>query len=78
VYARLKPVVPVAQAIAELETLHPELIEAELGNANPPLSGQKRLDYLASREATRLDLTPVSRLGRTRLAWELNLKRSHC
>jgi len=60
-YERLKPGVPLAQAIAELQTLHPGLVDAEVEKADPPLTGQKQQEYLADRIATRLDLQPVSR-----------------
>jgi len=61
IYFRLKPEVSLAQANAEVQTLHPGLVDAELENSSPPLTGQKKQEYLASRNATRLDLQPVSR-----------------
>jgi predicted permease len=60
-FERLKPGVPLAQAVAELQTLHPGLIEAELEQADPPLTGQKQQEYLANRSGVKLDLQPVSR-----------------
>ena len=60
-YERLKPGVPLAEAIAELQTLHPGLVDAEVEKADPPLTGQKQQEYFADRIATRLDLQPVSR-----------------
>jgi predicted permease len=60
-YERLKPGVPLAEAVAELQVLHPGLVDAEVEKADPPLTGQKQQEYFADRIATRLDLQPVSR-----------------
>jgi predicted permease len=60
-FERLKPGVSVTQAVAELQTLHPGLVDAELENADPPLTGQKQQDYFTNRIASSLDLTPVAR-----------------
>ncbi len=60
-YERLKPGVPLAQAVAELQTLQNGLVEAEVENADPPLTRQKLQEYVANRTGSKLDLTPVSR-----------------
>jgi predicted permease len=60
-YFRLRPHAAPAQAIAELQTLRPAIVDAELERADPPMTGQQKEEFLTSRNATRLDLTPVSR-----------------
>jgi predicted permease len=60
-FFRLKSNVPLAQANAEVQTLHQGLVDAEIERASPPLTGQKKQEYLVSRNAIRLDLQPVSR-----------------
>jgi len=62
IYLRLKPDVPITQAIAELKILQPGLVDAELERgSDPPMTAQQQRDYFATRNASRLDLTPVSR-----------------
>jgi predicted permease len=61
VFGRVKPGVAITQAIAEIQTLHPTLVDAEVERATAPFTGEKLQEYTASRNASKLDLTPVSR-----------------
>jgi len=60
IYGRIKPGVSLAQAAAEVQSLHSGLMEAELENG-PPMTAQRQQDFRATQNAIRLDLQPISR-----------------
>lgn len=60
IYFRLRPGISLVQANAELQILYPGLVQAEL-EKGPPLTVEQRENFLAARNANRLDLQPMSR-----------------